>query len=108
MDDKLDRELRSHLQHQVEAYVAAGMSREEAERRARLDFGGIEQTKKTSARPAVGTSSACWVAMFATDCACCARIRRSQRSRCCRWRWASARTPQSSPSSTPYCCACCL
>ena len=45
-DDELDKELRFHIAEQIEAYVAAGMTREEAERRARLEFGGIEQTKE--------------------------------------------------------------
>jgi predicted permease len=45
-EESLDRELRLHVQQQVENHVAAGMSREEAERQARLEFGGIEQVKE--------------------------------------------------------------
>jgi predicted permease len=45
-DEKLDKELRFHLSQQVDDYVAAGMPREEAERRARLEFGGVEQAKE--------------------------------------------------------------
>jgi predicted permease len=45
-DDALDKELRFHLAQQVDDYVAAGMSREEAERRARIELGGVEQVKE--------------------------------------------------------------
>jgi predicted permease len=42
----LDAELRFHLEQQVADYVAAGMTPEEARRRARLQFGGLEQVKE--------------------------------------------------------------
>jgi hypothetical protein len=44
---ELDDELRDHLERKTEEeeYVAQGMTLEEAYRRARLDLGGIEQTK---------------------------------------------------------------
>src|SRR5881394_1862804 len=45
-DQDLDYELRDHLQRKTEEYVAQGMTPEEAQRRARLDLGGIEQTKE--------------------------------------------------------------
>src|ERR1700745_2136240 len=45
-DQELDDELRDHLEQKTEEYVAQGMTREEAHRRARLDLGGIEQTKE--------------------------------------------------------------
>jgi len=45
-DQELDDELRDHLERKTEEYVAQGMTREEAYRRARLDLGGIEQTKE--------------------------------------------------------------
>src|SRR5215831_10434007 len=45
-DQELDDELRDHLERKTEEYVAQGMTREEARRRARLDLGGIEQTKE--------------------------------------------------------------
>src|SRR5437764_1577494 len=44
-DQELDDELREHLERKTEEYVAQGMTQEEAHRRARLDLGGIEQTK---------------------------------------------------------------
>ncbi len=43
MDRELADELGFHLERQIEKYVRAGMPRREAERRARVEFGGIEQ-----------------------------------------------------------------
>src|SRR6267154_974481 len=43
---ELDDELRDHLERRTEEYVAQGMTQAEAHRRARLDLGGIEQTKE--------------------------------------------------------------
>ena len=45
-DQELDDELRDHLERRTEEYVAQGMTQEEAHRRARLDLGGVEQTKE--------------------------------------------------------------
>src|SRR5205809_2263114 len=45
-DQELDDELRDHLERKTEEYMAQGMTQEEAHRRARLDLGGIEQTKE--------------------------------------------------------------
>src|SRR5213080_719171 len=45
-DQELDEELRDHLDRKTEEYVAQGMTLEEAYRRARLELGGIEQTKE--------------------------------------------------------------
>ncbi|HLJ44780.1 MAG TPA: ABC transporter permease [Bryobacteraceae bacterium] len=45
MESELDDELRFHFEHQVAKGVAAGLTREEAERRARLSFGGLAQVK---------------------------------------------------------------
>src|SRR6266576_2856976 len=45
-DQELDDELRDHLERKAEKYIGQGMRREEAHRRARLDLGGIEQTKE--------------------------------------------------------------
>jgi hypothetical protein len=38
---QLNKELRFHLEQQIADYVAAGMTPEEARRRARLEFGGL-------------------------------------------------------------------
>src|SRR5881394_3009850 len=45
-DQELDDELRDHLERKTEEYVTQGMTQEEAHRRARIDLGGIEQTKE--------------------------------------------------------------
>src|SRR5205814_4299116 len=45
-DQELDDELRDHLERATVEYVAQGMTQEEAHRRARLELGGIEQTKE--------------------------------------------------------------
>ncbi len=45
-EEHLDAELRFHLERQVSDYIAAGMSPDEARRRARLDFGGLESIKQ--------------------------------------------------------------
>src|SRR6266478_4242797 len=54
VEAELDDELRAHYEHEVAKYVKAGMSCEEARRRARLALGGIEQTKE-ACRQARGT-----------------------------------------------------
>src|SRR6476661_6055948 len=48
VEQELDDELRFHLEHEAERYERQGMSREAALRRARLAFGGVEQTKEAS------------------------------------------------------------
>ena len=46
VDQELDDELRDHVEQKTDEYVAKGMALEEARRRARLDLGGIEQTRE--------------------------------------------------------------
>ena len=43
---ELDEELRFHLERQVKKYMQSGLSREEAQRRARVEFGGVELAKE--------------------------------------------------------------
>src|SRR5580693_6679943 len=45
-EHELDAELRFDIAQRVEANVRAGMTREEAERSARREFGGIDVTKE--------------------------------------------------------------
>jgi putative ABC transport system permease protein len=45
-ENQLDAELRDHLERQIADYIAAGMSPQEACRRAHLDFGGLESIKQ--------------------------------------------------------------
>jgi len=44
-ENELDDELRFHLERQTAKYVKSGMSQAEALRRARLEFGGLDQVK---------------------------------------------------------------
>jgi predicted permease len=46
VDSELDAELRAHLEHQTAKHMAAGVSREAAERLACLELGGVEQVKE--------------------------------------------------------------
>ena len=47
-EQQLDAELRFHLEKQIADYVAAGLSPEEARRRANLQFGALESVKQQS------------------------------------------------------------
>jgi len=44
----MDAEMRDHLARAVDEYIASGVSRDEAERMARRDFGGVERFKEES------------------------------------------------------------
>jgi putative ABC transport system permease protein len=46
VEQELDDELRFHMEQQAQKYLRAGMSREEATRRVRLEFGGTEQVRE--------------------------------------------------------------
>lgn len=59
----LDDELRFHIERAIEANLAAGMSPEEARRRARIAFGGIEHAREESARQ----HPRWWIATIAQD-----------------------------------------
>ena len=54
-ENELDDELRFHLERETEKYVKSGMSEAEALRRARLEFGGVDQVKN-ECREARGVS----------------------------------------------------
>src|ERR1700730_16743329 len=45
-DEDLDKELRFHIEERVAELVAAGVTPDEARRRARLEFGGVIQVKE--------------------------------------------------------------
>lgn len=55
VEGELDEELEFHLEHQVEKYIQSGLSREEAVRRARIEFGGLDRVKQ-DCREARGVS----------------------------------------------------
>ena len=54
VEQELDDELRFHIEQLVESHVRRGLTREEAIRRARLEFGGVDQIKEEH-RDAQGT-----------------------------------------------------
>jgi predicted permease len=55
MEAEMDEELRAHFERQVEKYLKSGLTREEAARHARIEFGGDEQLKE-ECRDARGTN----------------------------------------------------
>ncbi len=63
MEEKLDKELRFHLEQHTKELIARGFSPAEARRRARLSLGGPEQVKE-ECRDARGTR---WVEDFGQD-----------------------------------------
>jgi predicted permease len=54
VESELDQELRAHLENEIKKYVAAGLTHQEAARRARIALGGLEQIKE-QCRDARGT-----------------------------------------------------
>ncbi len=63
VDRELDAEVAFHLEREAEQHMAAGLSREEAYRRARLAFGGVDRIKEES-RDARGIV---WLQILAQD-----------------------------------------
>ena len=53
VEDDLEEEVRSHIQHRADDLARSGLSRAEAERRARIEFGGRERFKE-ECREALG------------------------------------------------------
>lgn len=56
LNDELDEELRDHIERETEKYVRAGMTPEEARRKAHLTLGGVEQTRQRT-RESRGTGA---------------------------------------------------
>src|SRR6266849_4382959 len=63
MENEMDAELRFHMEAYAEDLVRGGVAREEAMRRARLEFGGIERVKEEG-REARGVR---WIENLAQD-----------------------------------------
>src|SRR4051795_13604024 len=53
IDDDMEEELRSHIQHRADDLARSGLDRAKAERRARIEFGGHVRFKEES-REALG------------------------------------------------------
>jgi predicted permease len=54
-NQEIEDELRSHIQHRADDLELSGLPRSEAERRARIEFGGQARYKEESREAAVGT-----------------------------------------------------
>ena len=54
IENEMDEELRSHIQDRADDLERSGLHRGEAERRARLEFGGYQKFKE-ECREAIGT-----------------------------------------------------
>ncbi len=55
MNAEMEEELRSHIQHRADDLEHSGLSRDEAERRARAEFGGYQRVKEECHEAAGGT-----------------------------------------------------
>jgi predicted permease len=63
VDQELDEEVRSYLDELAEKNISEGMSREEAQRKARISLGGVEQVKEHVRDARAGA----WLASVAQD-----------------------------------------
>ena len=54
---EMDEELRSHIQHRADDLERSGLSRAEAERRARIEFGGYQRSKRSATKRWAAISS---------------------------------------------------
>src|ERR1051325_9232661 len=64
IEKEIEQEFQFHLQHQIEKHLKAGLTAQESSRRARLEFGGLDQVKEHY-RDALGTR---WIEDFVHDC----------------------------------------
>ena len=87
VEGEMDEELRFHVERQVEKYVASGLARAEALRRARIEFGGMEASRSSAGRRGACTRSKRSGKTCGTRCACGGGIRDSRWWRRCHWRW---------------------
>ena len=70
----MEAELRSHIQHRADDLERGGLPRAEAERRARLEFGGQTRFKEESLEAAGGAFLDSLPATSPTPSACCANL----------------------------------
>ena len=76
MEGEMDAELRFHVESYSEELVRRGVPRPEALRRARIEFGGIEQVKELAREQRVGN----WLDCVASDCRFALRQLRKSRA----------------------------
>jgi hypothetical protein len=82
LDRDFDREIEEHLTLLAEEYKRRGMSEAEAQRAARLHFGGASQLREATARRGDCRDSTASFKTAGMRCARCERVRVLQRSRC--------------------------
>jgi hypothetical protein len=63
-DTEMEDQLQSHIQHRADDLERSGLPRAEAERRARIEFGGIEQVKEQVREQRIGN----WLHSVVSDC----------------------------------------
>ena len=76
LEGELDRELRDHVERQMAEHVRAGLPEDEARRRARVEFGGLDQIRE-QCRDARGTR---WIDETWQDLRFAVRLLAGQRS----------------------------
>ena len=64
LDTEMEDELQSHIHHRADDLERSGLPRAEAERRARIELGGIEQVKEQVREQRIGN----WLHSVVSDC----------------------------------------
>jgi len=80
IEDEMDEELHAHVQHRTDDLERSGLDPAEAERRARIEFGGRSGSKRNAAKHSAATLSRSLYRMCASAFACYARLPDSQLS----------------------------
>src|SRR6266446_1270763 len=60
VDREIDDELQFHIERRIERYIQAGMTREQARRKALDRFGNFEQIRETVREIDLGTLESVW------------------------------------------------
>jgi len=77
VEDEMEKELRSHIAHRADDLERSGLNRAEAERRARIEFGGHERFKE-ECREALGEILLRrWHRMCGSVCGCYGNLQAS-------------------------------
>jgi hypothetical protein len=93
-ESDMTEEFRFHLDQVTEQLMATGLTRAEAERRARASFGSLEGARDEAREARVSAGSMSCGATCAMPCERCAARPVSPWSPCSRSRWGSVPTPR--------------